>query len=69
MKSWTYFISIPLCLVMVIVFWTQLFNTIDSGTFDSLAAWIIGGIICHGALIGICFHAYKTEIGSWQKRK
>ena len=54
---------------MTIVFWYYLFTTTNSGMFDSLAAWIIAGLICHTFLIGISIHAYKTLTGTWGEGK
>jgi hypothetical protein len=67
MKSWTYFISIPVGIVGVVMFWVNLAQTLNSGIFDALAAWIILGAVIHAFLIGISYHAYRTLTGTWLK--
>ena len=55
----TFFISIPIAIIVIIGFWYELINTINGGGFDSLPAWIIGGIVVHVALAGISYNAWK----------
>ncbi|CAG7580473.1 MAG: hypothetical protein SLAVMIC_00433 [uncultured marine phage] len=67
MKSWSYFISIPAGAGLCFAYWWHIISTINSGMFDALAAWIICGIVIHGFLIGISYHAYRTLTGTWLK--
>ena len=69
MKSWSYFISIPVGVTMTVLFWYYLITTVNSGMFDALAAWIAAGLISHTFLIGISIHAYKTLTGTWGEGK
>jgi prolipoprotein diacylglyceryltransferase len=69
MKNWSYAISIPFALTLTILYWYYLVDAVNTGMFDSLWAWIAGGIACHGALVGISYHAYRTITGTWVRPK
>lgn len=69
MKNWSYIFAIPFSLTLNIIFWYSLVDTIKNGYLDSLWAWIVGGIILTGSLIGICYHAYRTITGTWVRPK
>lgn len=65
MKEWTYLISIPFAATLVSVFWYYL----ATEYVDAIPAWIVAGLVVHGALAGIIYHCYRTLTGTWVRPK